>query len=125
MNVETKTVSEAVDHYLKFGWQHTEDTYERTGRLSVKKHVLVRDKDMPNYRLIVALEKKYFTLKSQMKTYSPVDFGWCLIAFLLFIVPGVIYLIVKSNQKHDIEMHNFTIQKQMNEVLAEVKPLLN
>ena len=125
MNAETKTVSKDLEDYLKFGWQHTEDTYERTGRFSYKKHVLVRDKSMPNYRLIVALEQKYFNLKSQMKTYKPVDFGWCLVAFLLFVVPGVIYLIVKNNQKNNVEMHNFTLEKQMNEVLAEVKPLLS
>ena len=124
MNVETKTVGCQVDEYKKFGWQHTEDTSVRTGRTSHTRHVLVRDKDMPNYRLICALESKYFSLSSQKKTYEPIDGGWCLVAFLLFIVPGILYVVIKSKQKHRIKEHNAEIDRQMDAVLAEVEPLL-
>ena len=124
MNVDTKTVRDDVEEYVRFGWEHTEDTYERMGRSSYKKHVLVRDKNMPNYRLITALESKYFNLKSQMKRYEPIDGMWCFFAFILFIIPGVLYVVIKSNQKKQIEEHNYQIRKQMNAVLAEVKPLL-
>lgn len=67
MNIETKTVRNNVEEYLKFGWKHTEDTRVRSGRTSHTEHILARDKDMENYRLIAALEAKYFNLKSQLK----------------------------------------------------------
>ena len=124
MNVETKTVGCEVEEYLKFGWKHTEDTRVRVGRSSHTRHILARDKDMPNYRLIAALENKYFTLKSQKKYYNSIDPLWCLVAFLVFIVPGIIYVVVKHNQKKNIEAHNYAIQRQMDAVLAEVKPLI-
>ena len=123
MNVESKTVREAVGEYLKFGWRHTEDTSVRVGRLSQTHHVLVRNKDMPNYRLIAALEKKYFNLKSQKRQDVSIDGTTCLLCFLIFIIPGIIYLAVINAQKKSVLEHNTKIQAQMNAVLAEVKPL--
>lgn len=124
MNVESKTVSGAVDEYIKFGWRYTEDTNVRLGRFSRIQHVLIRDKDMPNYRLIAALEKKYFNLKSQKKSDVSVDVQMCILCFLIFIIPGIIYLAIINAQKKSILEHNTKIQVQMNAVLAEVKPLL-
>lgn len=124
MNIETKSVYGDVDEYLDFGWKHTEDTSVRSGRTSHIKHILARDKDMPNYRLITALEAKYFDLKKQKWTYYPMEPGITLLLFLLLIFPGIIYFGVKSNQKSKVEAHNAKLQKQMNEVLEEVAPLL-
>lgn len=124
MNIETKTVRNNVEEYLKFGWKHTEDTRVRSGRTSHTEHILARDKDMENYRLIAALEAKYFNLKSQLKTYTPMDVGWSIVAFVCFIIPFVIYVVVKSNQKSNIEAHNANIHRQMDAVLKEVQPLI-
>lgn len=124
MNIETKTVRNNVDEYLKFGWKHTEDTRVRHGRTHHTEHILARDKDMENYRLIAALESKYFNLKGQLKTYQPMDPLWGIVAFLFFIIPFIIYAVVKSNQKSKIEEHNANIHRQMDAVLKEVKPLL-
>ena len=87
-------------------------------------HILARDKDMENYRLIAALEAKYFNLKSQLKTYQQMDPLWGIVAFLCFIIPFIIYAVVKSNQKSNIEANNANIRKQMDAVLKEVQPLL-
>ncbi|MDD4154072.1 MAG: hypothetical protein PHT30_01500 [Bacilli bacterium] len=124
MNIETKTVRDDVSEYLKFGWKHTEDTSVRHGRGHHAEHVLARDKDMPNYNLIAALDAKYFSLKSQIKTYEPMDPLWGLIAFLCFVLPFIIYFAVKSKQKSDIEAHNANIHEQMLAVLKEAKPLI-
>lgn len=35
-------------------------------------NVLARDMDLPNYRLIKALDDKYFALKAQKKVYAPI-----------------------------------------------------
>lgn len=124
MNIETKTVMNNVEEYLKFGWKHTEDTSVRSGRTYYTESILARDKDMENYRLIAALEAKYFNLKSQLKTYQPMDPLWGIVAFLCFIIPFIIYAVVKSNQKSNIEANNANIRKQMDAVLKEVQPLL-
>lgn len=124
MNIETKTVMNNVEEYLKFGWKHTEDTEVRSGRTYYTESILARDKDMENYRLIAALEAKYFNLKSQLKTYQPMDPLWGIVAFLCFIIPFIIYAVVKSNQKSNIEANNANIRKQMDAVLKEVQPLL-
>ena len=124
MNIETKTVRGDTAEYEKFGWKHTEDTRVRSGRTHHTEHILARDKDMPNYRLIAALDTKSFSLKSQKKTYEPMDPLWGIVTFLLFVIPFVIYAVVKSSQKRSIAEHNANIQRQMNDILKEVAPLL-
>jgi hypothetical protein len=95
MNIETKTVRNNVEEYLKFGWKHTEDTRVRSGRTSHTEHILARDKDMENYRLIAALEAKYFNLKSQLKTYTPMDVVWNF--FIDSTYPFVLFHKITSN----------------------------
>ena len=124
MNIETKTVVGDTAEYEKFGWEHTEDARVGNGRSHHTEHILARDKDMPNYRLIAALDTKYFSLKSQKKTYEPMDPFWGIVAFFLFVIPFVIYAAVKSSQKRSIDEHNANIQRQMNDILKEVAPLL-
>ena len=67
MNIESKSVSGDYAEYLNFGWQFTQDTSEKIGRTSHMVHLLVRDKDMPNYDLLSAYETKYFNLKKDLK----------------------------------------------------------
>lgn len=132
MNIETKVLKAynnlsyegTKDELVKFGWQHTEDTQVHSGRGTTLAYVLVRDKDMPNYQKLVELEQEYLHLKLQKKTYNRIDGGWCLVAFLCFIVPGVLYVVLKSRQKRNIQKHNEEIQRQMNEVLSQAKALL-
>ena len=124
MNIETKTVSGDFSDYLKFGWEHTEDASRRHGPHHSTVHVLARDKDTPNYRLIAALEAKYFSLKAQLKSYTPMDVGWSIVLFLLLIFPFVIYAAYKSSQKKKIDENNAKIHSQMNKILNEVATLL-
>ena len=124
MNIETKTVRDSVYEYEKFGWKHTEDTSVRHGPTHHTEHVLARDKDMPNYQLITTLEQKYFSLRSRRLAYTPMDPMWGVVTFLLFIVPFVVYACVKNSQKKRVQTYNAYIQKQMSDILAEVKTLL-
>lgn len=72
LNIETREVhlgwSEKANANETFGWKYTQDVHR--GRTSY--NVLVRDMDMPNYRLIKALDDKYFALKAQKKVYTPI-----------------------------------------------------
>lgn len=124
MNIETKTVREDPKDYLYFGWKHTEDTRVRTGKARHTEHILARDKDMPNYKLISALEKKYFTLRSMKKSCSPIDGGLCFILFVCLIFPGIIYLIFKVAEQSRIDNYNSPLEREMREILIEVKKLI-
>ncbi len=124
MNIETKTIREDTSEYEKFGWKRTEDVRRRTGPVHHNEHVLARDKDMKNYRSIKTLEDKYFALKAQKQTYKLVDGTVCFILFLLFLIPGFIYVSYKSKQKENIEYENKRIQSKMDAILKEAKPLL-
>ncbi|MDE7163822.1 MAG: hypothetical protein K2O04_00140 [Clostridiales bacterium] len=132
MNIETKVVEAysyssfdgSKEEYLKFGWTHTEDTQVHRGRGYKPAYVLARDKDMPNYNALTQLENEYFHLKHSKKTYNSMEWDNILLAFALFIIPGIIYVAVKLNQKKKIEEHNAEIQRQMNAVVSKAKPLL-
>lgn len=135
MKIETRNVHLGWDEkgerernlkiYESFGWQYTQDI--RSG----KRHynVLARDMDMPNYRLIKALDDKYFALKAQKEVYKPINddpinFLVMFLLLILFVFPLVIYLVYKGKQKARIQEHNDNLERQMNECLKEAKALL-
>ncbi|MDE5562797.1 MAG: hypothetical protein K2J01_04550 [Clostridiales bacterium] len=132
MNIETKVVKvynyssydENKDELMHFGWVHTEDTEVHEGRGYKPAYVMARDKNMPNYAAITALEKHYFNLKHTKKTYTPMEASNVLLAFVAFIIPGVLYVTFKSKQKKRIKEHNAAAQKQMDEIVAKAKLLL-
>ena len=124
MQIETKTLSYAFDDYLKFGWELAETKCTRSGRSTHTSYVLARDKEMAHYAEIAALENKYFHLKSQKKRYQPLNIGWCLLALLVFIVPGVLYITFKTLQKRKIYARNRELQQQMDAVLSDTQKLL-
>lgn len=124
MNIETKQVRYDVNDYLKFGWEHTQDVSVRFGPRHRKEHILVRDKDMPKYQVVVAYENKYFYLKRQLKELEEVSGLVAFALFLFFIFPGVIYLVLKNNNNKRIIANNNAIKKQMNKILVDVSEIL-
>ena len=135
MNIETREVhlgwSEKGERernlkvYESFGWKYTQDVHR--GRSMY--NVLALDMDMPNYRLIKALDDKYFALKAQKKVYTPIydepiNFLLMFLLLLLFVFPLVIYLVFKGSQKARIQEHNANLERQMNEILKEASSLL-
>lgn len=106
----------------KFGWEHTQDVSHGRGGSGA---IYARDTEMPNYRLIAALEDKYFMLEKKKKHYSPItDSPENFLLILLLVVPFVLYLIFKIRQKKRIAKHNASIEAQQNEILKEVATLL-
>ena len=130
MNIETKE-----QHYFdekaknrqialmaKFGWQYTQDVKRSRGSHYA---VFARDKDMPNYRLIAALDDKYFSLERRKKTYSPItDSPENFLLILLLVIPFLLYLAYKTAQKKRIRSHNAAIESQQEAILKEVATLL-
>lgn len=125
MRIETKTVGQnTVAEYEKFGWQQSETRRVHRGRSSHTEYVVARDMDRENYRLLAALEAKYFSLKAQKKTYEPADPLIGVALFFLFVFPLVIYLLAKNSQKEKIDSHNNRLQLQMDAVVKEAAELL-
>ena len=135
MNIETREVILGWDDkgerernlkvYESFGWKYTQDV--RRAKSSC--NLLARDMDMPNYRLIKALDDKYFALKEQKKYYKPIyddplNFFGMFLMLLFFVFPLVIYLVFKSRQKARIQEHNADLERQMEECLKEARALL-
>ena len=121
MSVERIIVRGDIDDYLDFGWEYTEDVRKRGGKgHHYNASVLSRDTSMPHYFEIVRLENEYFYLKGQLREYNPASPLVAIILFLLFIIPGIIYLAVKSNQKTRIAIHNSHIKRKMNDILYKV-----
>lgn len=135
MNIETKEVHLGYNDngerkrnlkvYESFGWKYTQDV--SSGRSSY--NLLARDMDMPNYRLIKALDDKYFALEAQKKHYEPIyddplNFFGMFLMLLFFVFPLVIYLVFKSRQKARIQEHNANLEIQMEECLKEARALL-
>ena len=123
MDIETKEVIDSSDS-LKFGWKLMETKRVHHGPHHSTRYVLSRDKQMPNYEKISSLERRYASLKSQLKTCEPMDPLVGVVTFILLIIPFIIYALFKSNQKKEFEEHNTNIRRQMSAVLKEVQPLL-
>lgn len=136
MNVETREAylsyskdggrEQALREYEQFGWKYTQDV--RRGRSTYQ--ILVRDKDMPHYAEIAALDSKYFELKGKKKYYSkiveePLDVLLLLLEIILLVLPFVIHVTFKSLQKKRITNYNANLQVQMDECSRKAKELMN
>lgn len=124
MDIETISIRGPIDDYLIFGYQLSDDVRVRHGRIHHTEHILVRDKNMKNYSLIRQLEASYFSLKRQLKTYKEIDKGTCLVLFLLFIIPGILYVVFKKEQKQSIDDYNQKIKAQMYRIESKAAELL-
>lgn len=132
MAKETLEVGGEVELYKNFGWVFVEERHStshyRSGKSSRTRHVthyiLERDTDMPNYVMLKAYQEKYFYLKKSKKYYSGIDLEICVLLFLFFIIPGIIYIAIKNSNKNNVETYNNGVDKQMEYILKEAKALL-
>ncbi len=109
-----------VNLYETFGWYAYQDI-TTSNKLYIK---FRRDKDDPNYNLLSALEKKYYYLESQKRTYiSILETPKYFLLILIFVIPFFVFLCYKSHQKHEIENNNKLIAAQIELVLDEAKKI--
>lgn len=113
-----------VDDLIAFGWQRTEETTQRHGRTTSHYQILARDTSMSHYAELVQLENRYETAKANIKTYNKASAGTAFILLLLFILPGVIYLAVKGEQKSRIKENNYYCAEEMEEAMSEARSLI-
>lgn len=126
--IETREVyavhKEYIEDLTAFGWQKTEVVSRGSARSRSSYQVMARETGMPNYVEILKLENDYETAKKNLKSYKSMEFGVVLLFFLIFILPGIIYVLFKSNQKQNIEYHNAKCNAEMNAAKDAAKKLI-
>lgn len=90
-----------IQNLTAFGWQQTQTVSERHGRSTHHYCILARETSMEHYDDLRKLENEYEAAKSQIKSYRSMEISTVLLLFLLFIVPGIIYVNYKKCQKMD------------------------
>lgn len=104
-----------------FGWQPTQTASRRSGRSSHTVQIMARETSMPHYNDYRRLEEDYETAKGNMKYYSSMEASTVLLLLLLLIIPGVLYIAFKSNQKSNIEAHNNQCKQQMQKAVIAAR----
>ena len=129
MNIERKEVTGPYAEYEKFGWKvigQKEVIHHRTRGRTRKNtvYLLSRDKDMKNYSGIVQCENAYFSAKTRLKKYEPIDPLICLLTFLILVIPGIIYVAFKTYQKNKIYEFNNNIVRNLKGYEKRAKELM-
>ena len=101
-----------INDLTAFGWQATQTASRRSGRSSHTVQIMARETTMPHYNDYRRLEENYETAKGNKKYYNSMEGLTVLLLFLIFIIPGIIYVAYKSNQKANIEEHNHQCEIQ-------------
>ena len=104
-----------------FGWQPTQETTRRSGKLHSKYQIMARDTSMEHYNDYRRLEIDYETAKGEFKYYSGMEFLTVLLLLVLFIIPGVLYIVFKTNQKKEIGAHNYQCREKMRKAVETAK----
>lgn len=112
-----------IDDLTAFGWQPTQKVTERHGRTNSRYQIMARETSMPNYNELRKCEMAYEDAKSRIKTYSSAEFTTVLLLLLIFIIPGVLYLVFKSSQKSSINENNTMCKIEMQAAINKAKAL--
>ena len=126
--LETKTLTvkpeyeeSIIETYASFAWElkssqeikNTDSHLERRGdeiyNVTETEHyvklVFNRDTKMEHYDRIKELENTYFSIMNQEPDYFPVKINFAIagVLLLMYVIPGVIYLVFKSRAKKKAE----------------------
>ncbi len=127
--IEVKEVDkDEVEILTSFGWQATKEI-ERTGHRSrgrtytYQVYEIERDKDMPNYDLYVEYQNEYYNAKNRIQEVPAFSFGSALLLLLIFIVPGVLYILLKILEITRVKKKNNENVEKMNQALENARNL--
>ena len=110
-----------INDLTSFGWQKTQEVLRHHGRTSSRVQVLARETSMPNYTEYVKYENEYEAAKGEIKNYNPMELSTIFLLLILFIVPGVLYIAFKSNQKSNINNNNQQCHEKMQHAVVSAK----
>lgn len=93
------------------------------GDFERKVQIMERDTEIPNYEEYCKLEADYEKAKKSIKYYDPIEISTLLLLFLLFIFPGICYILYKNNEKADIENHNKLCTSKMEQAVSAAQKI--
>lgn len=111
---------EHVECLTAFGWQKV----EKVTRDGKDFQVITRDTDMSNYEQLKTLEEKYSVARNSVGVYEEPNAFIVFLLFLLFVFPGVLYLVEKSKDKKEIALNNQRQKEIMKICVSEGRKLL-
>src|SRR5574344_564478 len=118
------TKDQLVSNAGVFGWRvSSEKITHRARGQSMISYVMVRNTSLPHYQELVNLENEYQEGCGELKQYHEADGLDAILLLLLFIIPGVLYILVKCLQKHHVNKHNKEVLAKMNEALVKARAL--
>ena len=79
---------------------------------------------MPYYAKIVKSEDRYFEAKRKIIDYDGPESYRFLIAFVFFIVPGVLMIVPETKKREQIEEHNRIQQGIMSDAKRQAQNLI-
>ena len=119
-NIEESKIKVMGDDYVRivnaktiFGWTLINGACKKKKPKKMKNYRLTftRSKNIPYHDRMVELERLYFKKEEERKTYYSTDILNIIFLYLLLIIPGLIYSLVKTHQKKMIKNHNAAINK--------------
>lgn len=108
-----------------FGWKLNGTKKNKPKKYKTYKIEFTRPVNLPYRERLVELEKMYFNKESTRKTFYQTDFLNYILLYLLAIIPGLIYTIVKVHSKKKIKKYNENITKAQQVYINEAKSILN
>jgi hypothetical protein len=124
MNDVIEISPEEKEIYETFGFRWLEEKTVHRGRTHHLKLVMVLDTNNPHSHELKALAEHYDAYNQKRKYYEEMEFTTILLLFLLFIIPGILYIVYKLNQKKRFAEYNAEIEIQKGKLLEKAKPLL-
>lgn len=120
---------DCISHYESFGWEVLQ-----IGETEI---TMSRETQNPKYAELVKYEDKYNEINqkiiqklSEKQNYKQASVKTALILLLIFVVPGVLYITLKTVSKNKINANNqaidnevFELKKQANETMLASKTL--
>ena len=113
-----------VEDLVAFGWQKTQTAEQRHGKTHSNYQILARETTIPNYEQLRKLEVEYETAKGNILTYEKASISTAFLLLLLFILPGVLYIVFKTSKKNSIMNHNQQQKEIMKQCVVDAKKLI-
>ena len=109
-----------------FGWEPTQVITSGTNGRGHSAHhyqIMARDTAMPHYSEFKSYETTYYELKSKRQRYKEMEMENVLLLLALLIVPGIIYIFSKLNQKKEIKQYNLELLRKMDETVTKARKI--
>lgn len=121
--IETKQITTYNNQdYVKiagvFGWQLTDTISRHSGKTNHHYYILARDTNIEHYYELRKYDTEYEQAKKSIQPVPEISVGTTLLLGLFFIIPGVLYYVVKSNNKNKIIEHNYKCERKMADAVA-------